>query len=340
MLNIIGIHQAYDGRAVLKGVDLTVEKGEILCLLGPSGCGKTTLLRIIAGLEHPDSGDIRLHQRSLLNVPVQQRQFGFMFQDFALFPHLTAGQNIAFGLNHLHKEQRQQRVQDMLRLVKLDSFEKRDVTLLSGGERQRVALARSLAPDPSLLMLDEPLGSLDYTLRENLYTELRSVIKAMGLTSIYVTHDHQEAFAVADRIALMNAGVIEQIATPEQLYLQPATRFSAQFLGLENIVPVVSFQDGIAETPVGRFSVLQPCESLLLHPVGISLIGDNQNCIRGEIIERRFQGSRYHFRLRHTSGITLRFEIPAQDSSLPQQGDIIDIYIAPDRIIPLVETIR
>lgn len=340
MLDIIGIHQAYDGRAVLNGVGLTVEKREILCLLGPSGCGKTTLLRIIAGLEQPDSGDIRLHQQSLLNVPVQQRQFGFMFQDFALFPHLTAGQNIAFGLNHLSKEQRQQRVQDMLRLVKLDSFEKRDVTLLSGGERQRVALARSLAPDPGLLMLDEPLGSLDYTLRENLYTELRSVIKAMGLTSIYVTHDHQEAFAVADRIALMNAGVIEQIATPEQLYLQPATRFSAQFLGLENIVPVVSCQGGIAETPVGSFSVSRPCEALLLHPVGISLIGDNQNRIRGEVIERRFQGSRYHFRLRHTSGITLRFEMAAQDSSLPQQSDIIDIYVAPDRIIPLAETIR
>ena len=193
---------------VLKGVDLTIADGEIVCLLGASGSGKTTLLRIIAGLEYADAGSVKLDGASILSIPVHQRDFSFMFQDFALFPHLNVVQNVVFGLRmrKVNRAAQQKRVAEVLDLVGLSGFEQRDVTELSGGERQRVALARSLAPSPRLLLLDEPLGSLDASLRERLAVELREIIRQTGLTAVHVTHDQQEAYAIADRIAIMSSG--------------------------------------------------------------------------------------------------------------------------------------
>lgn len=241
MLTITNVSKAYTpGTSVLQNINLTIEEGEIVCLLGPSGCGKTTLLRIVAGLEQPDQGQLTLAGRDLRRVPVHQRNFGLMFQEFALFPHRTVAENVAFGLRMagLSRAEITQRVQEVLALVNLEKYGTRSIFALSGGERQRVALARSLAPRPRLLMLDEPLGSLDRALREELMVELRTILKEVGVTALYVTHDQQEAFAVADRLVVMRQGQIEQIGPPPAIYHTPATAFVARFLGFHNLFPI------------------------------------------------------------------------------------------------------
>src|SRR5512139_800405 len=250
LLQVSHLTKTFDGKRILDDVSLGLDAGEIVCLLGPSGCGKTTLLRIIAGLEIPDGGTIIFDGRDVQSIPVHQRNFGLMFQDFALFPHKNVWDNVIFGLRmqNLPADQIQQLGSTALERVGLSGFEKRNVHQLSGGERQRVALARSLAPEPRLLMLDEPLGALDRQLREELMIELRRILQAAHLTAIYVTHDQSEAFAVADRVAVMNAGRVEQIDTPSNLYAQPATDFVARFLGMPNLISgtVLSCAAGVA----------------------------------------------------------------------------------------------
>ena len=261
LLQVSHLSKTFDGKLVLDDVSFGLDAGEIVCLLGPSGCGKTTLLRIIAGLEVANGGTITFDGRDVQTVPVHQRNFGLMFQDFALFPHKDVWDNVIFGLRmqNLPTDQIQQLGREALELVGLSSFEKRDVHQLSGGERQRVALARSLAPQPQLLMLDEPLGALDRQLREELMIELRRILKAAQLTAIYVTHDQAEAFAVADRVAVLNAGRLEQIDTPSNLYARPATEFVARFLGMPNLIggTVLSYAAGVAviNTPIGLLHV-------------------------------------------------------------------------------------
>ncbi len=322
MLTLNHITRAFDRHPVLSGIDLDIGNGEIVCLLGPSGCGKTTLLRIVAGLETADGGDVLLEGKSILNQPVHTRDFGLMFQDFALFPHLNVLQNVEFGLRMKHSEGKQARAREVLELVGLSGFEGRDVAQLSGGERQRVALARSLAPNPRLLMLDEPLGSLDAALRERLVIDLREIIKRVGLTALYVTHDQHEAFAIADRIALMNAGQIEQIGTPEQVYRRPETTFVARFLGLNNVVPADTF--GLKPSSEGAF---------LLHPDGIRL--DTNGQITGTIRERVFLGDAYRVVLQTADNIALTFRIPARDHTAPQIGETCRVRVAPEYVIPL-----
>ncbi len=352
MLEIRGVERAFDMLPVLRGIDLTIHNGEIVCLLGPSGCGKTTLLRIIAGLEKTDTGSILLDNQNIQLIPTHQRGFGLMFQDFALFPHMNVAANVAFGLRmqNLPTSDQQRRVRQMLDLVGLSGFDHRDVTRLSGGERQRVALARSLAPNPRLLMLDEPLGSLDAALREELIVELRTIIKQLQLTAIYVTHDQHEAFAVADRIAVMNNGRIEQFSAPTALYQHPATAFVAHFLGLDNMVPVLSQQEDTATTPIGTFAVSQPAHNLLLHTDFLSIVpmdtggiaesastsevlGDSApslyieresegaiphsptspTTITATLIQGVFQGDSYRLTLRHASGtvLTVKYSNPS-----------------------------
>jgi ABC-type Fe3+/spermidine/putrescine transport system ATPase subunit len=336
MLSIRGITKTFEHNPVLRGLDLDVADGELLCLLGPSGCGKTTLMRIVAGLETADTGDVRLDGASILDIPVHRRDFGLMFQDFALFPHLNVAQNVAFGLKmrKLPADEQQRRVREVLELVGLSGFERRDVAQLSGGERQRVALARSLAPRPRLLMLDEPLGSLDAALRERLVIDLRDVIKRIGLTALYVTHDQREAFAIADRIALMNAGRFEQIASPQTLYRQPRTVFAAQFLGLNNIIPIQSRQNGQALTPLGTFPLSDQADALLLHPDGIK-VADG---LAGIVEEAIFQGDSHRVTLRFEDGLLLTFKLPARGSTLPRPGDTLSIRIDPACVIPLRNT--
>ncbi len=238
LVQITHIHKSFDGAPLLRDVSFDVAPSEIVCLLGPSGCGKTTLLNIIAGLEQAESGQVLVEGQDISGVPVHRRGFGLMFQDLALFPHKNVRDNVAFGLRMagLALQAIDARVSEVLDLVGLAGFEQRDVNQLSGGEQQRVALARSLAPRPRLLMLDEPLSSLDRALRERLMNELRDILTRVGQTAIYVTHDQQEAFALADRVVILNAGRVAQIGAPQQVYRAPADAFVARFLGLTNLI--------------------------------------------------------------------------------------------------------
>jgi len=272
ILQLENISKTYPGGTqALVDINLSVTAGEILCLLGPSGCGKTTLLRVVAGLETPDRGRVLFHGSDLVYVPVHRRGFGFMFQDFALFPHRTVAENVAFGLRMagLPRTEQAAQVAAMLELVNLPGYGARTIFELSGGERQRVALARSLAPNPALLMLDEPLGSLDRGLREELVEELRTILKAMGVTALYVTHDQDEAMALGDRMVIMQRGHIEQVGTPTAVYTHPATPFVARFLGFTNLLPAKRAPDGVT-TPLGHFPISAPAEpaelTLLLRP--------------------------------------------------------------------------
>ncbi len=262
ILVIEDVHKTYaPDTTALRGVSLAVARGELVCLLGPSGCGKTTLLRIVAGLEQADEGKLFFEGRDLAEVPVYQRGFGLMFQEFALFPDKNVAQNVAFGLRMAGWDAPaiNKRVDEMLALVNLRGYGTRSIFDLSGGERQRVALARSLAPSPALLMLDEPLGSLDRALRESLMDELRTLLKRLGLTSLYVTHDQQEALAVADTVVLMNQGQIVQQGPPRSLYLEPASAFVARFLGYSNLLQVenAALHNGVlrAATQIGQLPV-------------------------------------------------------------------------------------
>ncbi len=326
MLSVENVSFSYEREAVLDEINLMVNQGEIICLLGESGSGKSTLLRAIAGLENGYSGKITVNGQLMQGIPVHQRGFGLMFQDFALFPHMTVAQNVAFGLRmqSLSKNEQDRIVDDMLNLVGLRGYQVRDVDALSGGQKQRVALARSLAPRPKLLMLDEPLGSLDAGLRERLVLELRQIIKDIGLTAIYVTHDQQEAYAIADRIAIMNKGRVEQYDTAEVLYRQPETAFVAQFLGLNNIVPAKFLQHYIDFAP--------EAENYLIHPENIML--DSNGSLSARVVERIFQGSSYHLKVITDSDIELSIKV-LSSIDVPQAGEIVRLSIYLDAITGL-----
>jgi ABC-type Fe3+/spermidine/putrescine transport system ATPase subunit len=345
ILGVDNLFKSYGGRPALRGVSLQVAPGAIVCLLGPSGCGKTTLLRVIAGLEQADSGTVAFQGQPVDGLPAHARGFGLMFQDYALFPHHDVAGNIAFGLR-MRGDSRQQidaRVSEMLDLVGLAGYGRRRVYELSGGERQRVALARSLAPNPRLLMLDEPLGALDRALRERLLDELRSILTRVGVTSLYVTHDQAEAFAIADWLVLMNKGLIEQQGPPAAVYRQPATRFAARFLGLSNLVDgrVIEREHHmlLVDTPLGRLRAsgdAQPGDpaTLVIRPEAARLASaaasGEMNTIAGVVAERSFRGSRSRLTVQHASGQRLEFEI--DDLALPLAGEPITLALRADAI--------
>lgn len=235
-IDIKNIHKQFGNFTALNDISFTVNTGELTTLLGPSGCGKTTLLRIIAGLETADFGEIWFDDTNVTNMPVQKRGIGFVFQNYALFRHKTVAQNIAFGLTLLKDKpsaaQIDARVAELLDLVQLSHTKDRYPHELSGGQRQRIALARALATNPKLLLLDEPFGALDAKVRKELRTSLKQIQKDIGITSIMVTHDQEEAVAVSDKIIIMNHGVIEQIGTPDELFAKPNSEFVVDFLGL------------------------------------------------------------------------------------------------------------
>lgn len=263
MLEIKNIYKTYENQPLLKGISFSLAAGETICLLGASGSGKSTILRIIAGLEQADSGDVRWDGQSIVGTATHQRNFGLMFQDYALFPHLNVFDNVAFGLQMKQwpKNEIAPRVDEVLGQVNLSGFAKRRVTELSGGEQQRVALARALAPRPRLLMLDEPLGALDRALRESLLDELRAILHHTGIPAIYVTHDQQEAFTIADKIILLREGQIAQAGTPPEVFAHPADGWVARFLGLGNvvrgkIVGRLQIEGWRVDSPIGMLEVV------------------------------------------------------------------------------------
>ena len=233
-----GVTKRYGETAAVDGVSLRVREGEFFTLVGPSGCGKTTTLRLIAGFEEPTSGTVRFGGKSMAGVPPEDRDVGVVFQSYALFPHMTVGENVAYGLNFADPPEgttRDERVAELLELVDLPDAADRDPESLSGGQQQRIAMARALAPGPDVLLLDEPMSALDARLRERLRAQVKQIQSELGITTIYVTHDQEEALAVSDRVAVMNGGTPEQVAPPRTVYREPATRFVAEFVGDNNV---------------------------------------------------------------------------------------------------------
>lgn len=342
VLELHDVHKSYGATRALVGVSFVVEQGEIVALLGPSGCGKSTTLELIAGLEAPEQGQIKWKGRSLQDAPPHQRGFGLMFQDFALFPHMNVYENVAFGLRmaHLPRPELEDRVQEVLDLVSLPEFGERDVNTLSGGEQQRVALARSLAPSPRLLMLDEPLGSLDRNLRERLMLDLRHILVSMHQTAIYVTHDQEEAFALADRVVVMNAGRVEQIGTPEEVYSRPKSRFVARFLGLTNLISgqLISKDSGAAiDTPIGEIPIATQARgqvTMLLRPEAASLDGRGDCQLVGQVVEKSFRGSTCRAVI-EVNDVKLTFDF-LSSVQVPEQGREVTISFDPQEAVQIL----
>lgn len=353
MLELTALTKSFGALRAVDEISLAVEAGEVVALLGPSGCGKSTLLSLIAGLESPDSGDVRWDGQSLLNVPTHQRGFGLMFQDYALFPHQNVTENVGFGLRmsrHLQmsaqsKNDITERVRWALRLVGLEGFDKRDVNTLSGGESQRVALARALAPGPRLLMLDEPLGALDRALRERLLDDLRSILRSLQQTALYVTHDQEEAFGLANRVVVMRAGRIVQVGTPESLYANPASPFVARFLGLTNLLAVHSLNGHQVVTPIGTFQIGQPSaisyrqppaasHQLLLRPDAARLTGV-ANPLPVRVLARAFRGTSMRLTVQAKAGPPLNFDFPIGIQPLPIVNETLTLWLEPDTLMIL-----
>lgn len=304
----------YGDNEVISQLSLKLEAGEIGCLLGASGCGKSTLLRAISGFGDLAEGRILLGDRLLsesgFTMPAEQRKVGLVFQDVALFPHLTVGQNIAFGITELSRAERKARVKELLAAVGLSGYEKRYPNSLSGGQQQRIALARALAPRPDLLLLDEPFSGLDTMLRDSLLTEVRNILVEQQITALFVTHDQMEAFTLADKVALMNNGAIEQLASPYDMYHKPSSRYVADFIGKGYFIPAEVLGAQQINTELGvlttDFDIDQPegtAMSLLLRPDDI--VHDDGSNYLAVITGKQFRGSYFQYEVELSNGRSL-----------------------------------
>jgi iron(III) transport system ATP-binding protein len=300
MILLEGVSKSFGTTAAVRGAGLCVERGEVVALLGPSGCGKTTLLRLIAGFEEPDAGTVAVDGVTVAGggrwVTPERRRVGMVFQDYALFPHLTVAENVGFGLP---RRQRAHRVPPLLALVGLGGLDRRYPHELSGGQQQRVALARALAPSPTLILLDEPWSNVDPHLRTELREEIASILRPLDVTVVLVTHDREEAFSLADRIALMRDGAIVQEGSPEDLYLEPASRWAAEFVGAGNFLPG-HVEDGTVRTPLGTFAANGAGAhggrvDVLIRPELLELAPDPAG--PAEVVAREFRGHDVFYRV-------------------------------------------
>lgn len=309
ILRLDGVTKRFGSAAAVDGVDLDVRDGEFLTIVGPSGCGKTTLLRMLAGLEQPSEGGIVLRGRVINDLPPNRRPTCLVFQSLALFPHRTVGENIAFPLKMrgVARAAREARARDLMRMMRLpDHYFARNVMRCSGGERQRVALARAFAYDPEILFFDEPLSALDYKLKKTLEKELKDIHKETGKTFIYITHSLEEAMVMSDRVAVMRAGRIVQIGTPEEIYTRPVNRFVAEFMGEVNVLGARRRADGLYDSPdaPGAFRVANaaaPAGFIVVRPEFLRLLSgrsDAENVIEAEIYNSYSLGSRQQYRVR------------------------------------------
>ncbi len=330
-----GVVKDYGTHRVLHGVDLDVAPGEFVSLLGPSGCGKTTALRVLAGLEQATEGAVYLGGRDVSRVPTNKRDIGMVFQSYSLFPHLRVLDNTAFGLRRrgVRPGEAQRRAGDALDLVGLGHLADRYAHQLSGGQQQRVALARALVTEPRVLLLDEPLSALDAKVRVQLRDEIRRIQLRLGITTVFVTHDQEEALAVSDRIAVMNAGRIEQVGTPEDLYLRPATADVAAFIGLSSLVPAV-VAGGVAKLWGQSLPVQTPVASgpvdVFLRPENLRFVATGDPGVGAVVHESTFLGSFRRTVVRTDDGYLVRLQHPASDRV--EFGDVVRIAITPSPV--------
>jgi putative spermidine/putrescine transport system ATP-binding protein len=342
-LSVEGLDKYYGLHRAVAGVSFSVEKGECLALLGPSGCGKTTLLNIVAGFIAPNAGDVRVDGRTMNGVPPHRRGMGMVFQDYALFPHLTVAENVEFGLRMRGVESaaRRRSAERTLDLVGLGGFGGRSVQQLSGGQRQRVAVARALAIEPALLLFDEPLSNLDARLRDTMRTEIRALLTRTRITALFVTHDQAEAFAVADRVALLNAGRLEQIGQLDEIYERPANRFVASFLGNCNLIEGLCVQrngsratiealgtrfSGTYSPQVAQFGVNDSI-TLAIRPHNVSLVsardGELDNRLKVTVDAVEYLGWLTKVTVRHSTDTTVNLEVSGKSGI--EVGDVVDV---------------
>jgi len=347
LLEVDRVSHAYGKHAVVRDLSFNLAPGEIACLLGSSGCGKTTMLRLIAGFEMPSAGRIRLNGTTIasesMQLPAEQRRIGMVFQDYALFPHLSIADNIGFGLRQESAPARRRRIDDMLELIGLAEHGARYPHELSGGQQQRVALARALAPQPHLLLLDEPFSNLDVELRERLSLEVRDILKRAGMAAILVTHDQNEAFAVADMVGIMREGSIEQWDTPYNLYHRPATRHVADFIGQGVFLPGEVMSRQVVEVELGRLDSEVPldCASscaecqrgcrldVLLRPDDV--IHDDASDVKAEVVTKAFRGAEFLYTLRLASGAQVLSLVPSHHNHAI--GERIGIRLDVDHVV-------
>ena len=332
-----GVTKTFGANCAVKDLSLDLGSGEILALVGPSGCGKTTLLRLIAGFEAPDSGTLTLEGRPVAGagvwVPPEARQLGMVFQDYTLFPHMTVIRNVAFGLDGWAKDSRDRRAWEMLEMVHLTHLAERYPYELSGGEQQRVALVRSLAPRPVAVLLDEPFSNLDPNLRHQLRSEVKEIFHSSGVTGLYVTHDQEEAFLMGDKVAVMNAGRLEQVSTPEDIFRHPCNPFVAQFLIRADLIPATATEEGLV-TPAGILRPPVPVVSgtefeVSCRPDVVSMRASESG--RATVVGREFQGMHCLYTLSLPAGVVLRSL--QHYMSEYRVGDRVEAYFERDRTL-------
>ncbi len=313
IIELKNINKSYDDLTILDNLNLNIRKNEFLTLLGPSGCGKTTTLKIIAGFEYADSGEVLFEGNEINDLPPHKRQLNTVFQKYALFPHMNIYENIAFGLKikKLPKEEIDKKVKEMLKLVSLEGYEKRSVDSLSGGQQQRIAIARALVNEPKVLLLDEPLGALDLKLRQEMQTELKKIQQKLGITFIFVTHDQEEALSMSDTIVVMNKGKIQQMGTPEDIYNEPKNSFVARFIGESNIFDgvmiedfKVSFCDKEFECVDKGFEQNERIE-VVIRPEDIKMVDEKEGILSGKVISSVFKGVHYEITVKENDRIWL-----------------------------------
>lgn len=343
LLEVVGATVRFDGTAALDELDLAVAEGEVLAVVGPSGSGKSTLLRAVAGLQPLDAGEVRLGGRDLAGVPPHRRQVGLMFQDHALFPLRDVAGNVGFGprMAGVDRSEIAARVAELLALVDLEGYDRRAIPSLSGGEQQRVALARALAARPRVLLLDEPFGALDRPLRERLASDVRRIARRLGLTVVAVTHDHREAFALADRVAVLDAGRILRIDRPSEVWRDPRARRVAEVLGLPNLL-TVPVSEGEARTPWGPIPLEAPDGTLSVHvPIPALTLaepghpGEGRGAVAaasGTVVASAFQGDRVLVQVALDSGGEVEVVAPADG---PAAGERVAVEVDPGLVVAL-----
>lgn len=313
LIQFRNIVKEFDGQIVLKGVNLDIYENEFVTLLGPSGCGKTTLLRILGGFLDATEGEVIFDGEEISQVPPHKRELNTVFQKYALFPHMSVYQNIAFGLKikKMSKDVIEQKVMKMLKLIGLEGYENKNVTLLSGGQQQRVAIARALVNEPKVLLLDEPLGALDLKLRKEMQYELKRIQQEVGITFIFVTHDQEEALTMSDKIVVMKDGEIQQVGTPEEIYNEPENRYVANFIGESNIIPAVmledykvKFDDIVFDCVDFGFKEKQPVD-IVIRPEDIDIVDVNQGKMTGEVLSVLFKGVHYEVMVETVPGTSV-----------------------------------